>query len=291
MPIGPPSNFWRTPMKPTKGGIDEVKGKMSISTLLAAAELLEKQDGESVSDEKKPRLLMYDRVITQNAITGQHSARVQPDGSLVFAPRHRFPPLRERLKSRVRIVGGLASPDDPLNLGVSPRGRRDSNPQRLLPAPQEPPQREPREKWSPWVVPTPVLLSPGSSRSPSSSSAKSQGRRKSKTRATGGGKVYKRPHPMDGKPCSHCGNLEKTPEWRSGPYGFTRKICNACGLFFRKLKKKFSVREANLFMQYRLSQGGKNRRVPCTIEVPADFIKQLENNPSITGNYETRGEV
>lgn len=38
--------------------------------------------------------------------------------------------------------------------------------------------------------------------------------------------------------CTHCGT-SSTPEWRRGPDG-CRTLCNACGLFYSKLRKKFA---------------------------------------------------
>ncbi|CCK72965.1 uncharacterized protein KNAG_0M01120 [Huiozyma naganishii CBS 8797] len=88
-------------------------------------------------------------------------------------------------------------------------------------------------------------------------------------------KTYRNPHPMDGRPCTHCNSLEKTPEWRSGPYGRKHKICNACGLFYLKLKAKFGERAANLLMHYRKTHEVKNRKVPSVIDIPHEFIVQL----------------
>lgn len=81
----------------------------------------------------------------------------------------------------------------------------------------------------------------------------------------------KRNHEMDGKPCSHCLSVEKTPEWRSGPYGSEQKICNACGLFYRKLKQKFGIDKANIIMAYRKLKCATNRRVPPVFDVPLEF--------------------
>lgn len=84
----------------------------------------------------------------------------------------------------------------------------------------------------------------------------------------------KRNHEMDGKPCSHCLSIEKTPEWRSGPYGSEQKICNACGLFYRKLKQKFGIDKANTIMVYRKLKCATNRRVPSEFDVPLGFISE-----------------
>lgn len=44
--------------------------------------------------------------------------------------------------------------------------------------------------------------------------------------------------------CNQCGS-KLTPEWRSGPEG-SRTLCNACGLFFSKLIRKFGQDAASV---------------------------------------------
>ncbi|CCK68256.1 uncharacterized protein KNAG_0A05940 [Huiozyma naganishii CBS 8797] len=75
------------------------------------------------------------------------------------------------------------------------------------------------------------------------------------------------------KRCFHC-NSSKTPEWRAGPYG-NENICNACGLFYRKVITKFGVRGGNLLMKYRQHTAPTNRRVPPYIEIPEEFMIQF----------------
>lgn len=53
--------------------------------------------------------------------------------------------------------------------------------------------------------------------------------------------------------CSHCGSRD-TPEWRKGIDG-SRTLCNACGLFFSKLTKKYSPLEAARIMKERKEKG------------------------------------
>lgn len=72
------------------------------------------------------------------------------------------------------------------------------------------------------------------------------------------------------KKCFHCGSKE-TPEWRTGPYG-KHNICNACGLFYRKVVKKFGASNANLLMNYRRQTCCDNRRVPAFISLPNNFL-------------------
>lgn len=72
------------------------------------------------------------------------------------------------------------------------------------------------------------------------------------------------------KKCFHCQSSE-TPEWRAGPYG-GENICNACGLFYRKIVSKFGEKGGNLLMRYRQLVCPNNRRVPAYIEIPEEYM-------------------
>ncbi|CAL9728382.1 hypothetical protein MOUN0_D02894 [Monosporozyma unispora] len=72
------------------------------------------------------------------------------------------------------------------------------------------------------------------------------------------------------KRCFHC-QSSKTPEWRAGPYG-GENICNACGLFYRKIVSKFGEKGGNLLMKYRQLVCPRNRRVPAYIEIPEEYM-------------------
>ena len=72
------------------------------------------------------------------------------------------------------------------------------------------------------------------------------------------------------KKCFHC-QSSKTPEWRAGPYG-GENICNACGLFYRKIVSKFGEKGGNLLMKYRQLVCPTNRRVPPYIEIPEEYM-------------------
>lgn len=87
------------------------------------------------------------------------------------------------------------------------------------------------------------------------------------------------------KPCPHCLSVEKTPEWRAGPYGSGQNICNACGLFYRKITTRFNLKKGNLLMRYRKAVCPSNRRVPDEIDVPQEFIDRLDNDPTLDDNY------
>lgn len=58
--------------------------------------------------------------------------------------------------------------------------------------------------------------------------------------------------------CSHCGS-KSTPEWRKGLDG-NRTLCNACGLFYSKLTKKYNAGEAAKIMKERKDMGTVNNR-------------------------------
>lgn len=58
--------------------------------------------------------------------------------------------------------------------------------------------------------------------------------------------------------CQHCCSQE-TPEWRRGPEG-SRTLCNACGLFYSKLIKKYGLQEADKVMRERKQTGTINDR-------------------------------
>ncbi|KTA95201.1 Protein GAT2 [Nakaseomyces glabratus] len=87
--------------------------------------------------------------------------------------------------------------------------------------------------------------------------------------------------------CHHCGESD-TPEWRRGPYG-SRTLCNACGLFYRKLTKKFTVPYGNLYMRYRRIQAPLDRRVPLVLDVPTDIVREFDLDQNIDSNYFTIG--
>lgn len=62
--------------------------------------------------------------------------------------------------------------------------------------------------------------------------------------------------PFSPTECAHCGST-KTPEWRRGPGG-DKTLCNACGIFFSKLIKKYhGPAEAAKIMTQRKEKGEK----------------------------------
>ncbi|CCE86560.1 Piso0_005056 [Millerozyma farinosa CBS 7064] len=63
--------------------------------------------------------------------------------------------------------------------------------------------------------------------------------------------------------CKHCSSID-TPEWRRGPDG-SRTLCNACGLFFSKLVKRYGYDRAVLILKYRKVRGSfSDRTVPSS---------------------------
>lgn len=70
--------------------------------------------------------------------------------------------------------------------------------------------------------------------------------------------------------CKHCESIE-TPEWRRGPDG-SRTLCNACGLFYSKLIKRYGSREAGLVMKQRKIGGLTNDRTIPSMNTIDDII-------------------
>lgn len=64
--------------------------------------------------------------------------------------------------------------------------------------------------------------------------------------------------------CNHCESIE-TPEWRRGPDG-SRTLCNACGLFYSKLTKRYGTENAMVIMKSRKSEGLISDRTIPSIE-------------------------
>lgn len=71
--------------------------------------------------------------------------------------------------------------------------------------------------------------------------------------------------------CTQC-KLENTPEWRKGPEG-PRTLCNACGLFFKKLCNKFGVYEAGKVMVYKKDKNEIFERL-----IPSEEQRNLINS-------------
>ncbi|KAF3989172.1 hypothetical protein FT663_03619 [Candidozyma haemuli var. vulneris] len=66
--------------------------------------------------------------------------------------------------------------------------------------------------------------------------------------------------------CHQCGSTS-TPEWRRGPSG-SRSLCNACGLFYMKLQRKFSDDQAKtIFIYKKKTDTVVDRVLPNTIEL------------------------
>ncbi|CUM63998.1 uncharacterized protein PRCAT00001586001 [Priceomyces carsonii] len=66
--------------------------------------------------------------------------------------------------------------------------------------------------------------------------------------------------------CKHCA-ADDTPEWRRGPDG-ARTLCNACGLFYSKLVKKFGPSEGEFVLKHRKqNELLQDRTVPSSKEI------------------------
>ncbi|SCU81328.1 LAFA_0C04104g1_1 [Lachancea sp. 'fantastica'] len=73
----------------------------------------------------------------------------------------------------------------------------------------------------------------------------------------------------EGLQCAHC-STTTTPEWRKGPYG-KRSLCNACGLFYKKLIRKFGDSQGGRIMKYRKGILSNDRKVPRVFDVPDSY--------------------
>lgn len=66
--------------------------------------------------------------------------------------------------------------------------------------------------------------------------------------------------------CHQCG-LEETPEWRRGPTG-SRSLCNACGIYYMKLLRKFTPNQAAcVFVFKKKTNTITERSVPCELDL------------------------
>lgn len=83
--------------------------------------------------------------------------------------------------------------------------------------------------------------------------------------------------------CFHCGEVQ-TPEWRRGPYG-NRTLCNACGLYYRKLIKRFDTKNANLIMRFNKLINPMDRRIPLNVNVPNNIIEQFNSDETLDSDY------
>lgn len=63
--------------------------------------------------------------------------------------------------------------------------------------------------------------------------------------------------------CLQCSATD-TPEWRKGPVGPTT-LCNACGLFYKKLLKRFGGDTADVIMKMRQTKNPQDRKVPRSL--------------------------
>lgn len=73
--------------------------------------------------------------------------------------------------------------------------------------------------------------------------------------------------------CSQCNSVH-IPEWRKGPNG-TRSLCNACGLFYSKLTKKFGAIDSEKFFIIQKKSKSFDRTLPT-----AKFLQKTISNGS-----------
>ncbi|CAI4039769.1 hypothetical protein SMKI_09G1790 [Saccharomyces mikatae IFO 1815] len=71
------------------------------------------------------------------------------------------------------------------------------------------------------------------------------------------------------KTCGQCGEIKTSLQWREGPNG-AACLCNACGLFFRKLILRFGRAAAKRYME-QIKGTGTKRRIPKELTGTARF--------------------
>lgn len=59
--------------------------------------------------------------------------------------------------------------------------------------------------------------------------------------------------------CHQCG-LTSTPEWRRGPTG-SRSLCNACGIYYMKLLRRFTEDQANSIFVFKKNTNTISERI------------------------------
>ncbi|AGO12720.1 AaceriADR249Wp [[Ashbya] aceris (nom. inval.)] len=128
------------------------------------------------------------------------------------------------------------------------------------------------------TLPT-MVIAPDTSASAAAPKTPNRRKRQRRTASTSGGGIGG----ASAGVCLHCQERD-TPEWRRGPYG-NRTLCNACGLFYNKLIKKFGTKEANMVMHYRRRVFPDDRRVPDVVEVPETFVKLLDQRQDLDDKY------
>ncbi|CCD26348.1 GATA-type transcription factor NDAI_0H01740 [Naumovozyma dairenensis CBS 421] len=91
-------------------------------------------------------------------------------------------------------------------------------------------------------------------------------------------------------PSAKCGQCrdEETPEWRRGPYGKNNKLCNKCGLFYRKLCKRFGDYRGTAILRFRFR--GRDykgmRDMPTTSEELKDeYLDKLKEDKTLDQNF------
>lgn len=85
--------------------------------------------------------------------------------------------------------------------------------------------------------------------------------------------------------CTNCKTRE-TPEWRRGPNG-QRSLCNACGLFFSKLTRRYGSTHATKIFYHRNYSGSvENRTVPSVEEYDSilSLAKELKDFQEFLNN-------
>ncbi|QHS76753.1 uncharacterized protein SPAR_P02880 [Saccharomyces paradoxus] len=65
------------------------------------------------------------------------------------------------------------------------------------------------------------------------------------------------------KTCNQCNEIKTSSQWREGPTGGSC-LCNACGLFYRKLFLAFGKHAAKRYLE-EIKNTGAKRRIPRSL--------------------------
>lgn len=173
-------------------------------------------------------------------------------------------------------------PPQPLQASSSPRVRsaNHSPPYNMSPVPQPAyPVHAPLNMLSSYNLPENVPAKAKASRTKSATKAES---------------VVKVPKKRGRKKkantiCTQC-RLENTPEWRRGPEG-SRTLCNACGLFYLKLTKKFGPEKANAVMRSKKAKNEIYDRLVPSDEQRDDLISWYNESVAKTEKEQSVASV
>ncbi|PVH16597.1 uncharacterized protein CXQ87_004892 [Candidozyma duobushaemuli] len=76
--------------------------------------------------------------------------------------------------------------------------------------------------------------------------------------------------------CHQCG-LTSTPEWRRGPTG-SRSLCNACGIYYMKLLRRFTEDQANSIFVFKKNTNTISERIIPSFDQMAQMSGEVQQH-------------